>query len=240
MNKNNLASLKKTLKLNYSILGIHYLDKFPKKYNHYKDTACTALIRAFLKKETLFFDAKKYPQLCMGANYFLNLSKIKDSEAIKIYTKKEHIFQSANTCKEFIKSLPKFPKRFQNKFIVIKPFEARDTPRVIILLVNPAQAGRIIGLANYNKYKKINIIPNQPTCLSFFAPIATKSICINFIDYYDRYYQGKINGKYLWPENKMIVSLEFRRFKEILKNFSKSPQGNLKQIDIDPKKIDRI
>ncbi len=240
MDNNNIIKFKKIFKIDYPVLGIHYINDLPKNSKHYKDTACTALARAFINKETLFFDAKEYPQLCPGADYFLKLSKIKDNEAIKIYTKKEHIFQSINTCKKFIKSLPKFPKSFQNKFIVIKPFEIKDTPQVIVLLVNPAQAGRIIGLANYNKYKKIDIIPNQSTCLSLFAPIALKSIHINFIDYYDRYYQGKINNINIWPENKMIISLELEQFNDILNNIDKSPQGNLKQIDINPKKIDKM
>ncbi|MFH0780182.1 MAG: DUF169 domain-containing protein, partial [Parcubacteria group bacterium] len=133
-----------------------------------------------------------------------------------------------------------FPKYLRNKFILIKPFEAKDFPQIIMLLVNPAQAGRIIGLINYKQYKEIKMFPNQSTCLSFFAPIVYNSPHINFIDYYDRYYQGKLDQKYIWPENNMIISLNLNQFKEIMNNLDKSPQGIFKRFIIKVQKIDQF
>src|SRR3989344_1879535 len=233
---NTIKKFKKTLGINTEILGIFYYSKLPKKGKSFRDTACTALARSFLTKETLFFNAKEYPQLCLGASYFFKLAPISDRETIDVYINKERVFKSKNVCEEFIKNLPKFPKSLKNKFIIIKPLEAKDKPSVVMLLVNPAQAGRILGLINYYQYKKVEILPSQPTCLAFFAPLVSKNIHINFLDYYDRYYQGKVGGRYIWPEGKMIVSIKYSDFRVIVANLKKSPHGSFRP-NLSPQKV---
>ena len=223
---NTIKKFKKTLGIKTEILGIFYSAKLPKKSKNFQDTACTALARSFFTKETLFFNAKEYPQLCSGASYFLKLDPISGQETIDVYINKEKVFKSKNICGKFLKNLPKFPELLKNKFIIIKPVEDKDKPSVVVLLVNPAQAGRILGLINYGQYKKVEILPSQPTCLALFAPLITKNPHINFIDYYDRYYQGKVSGRYIWPEDKMIVSMRYSDFETILANLEKSPHGS--------------
>jgi len=236
----NLGQFNKSLKINHPILGIHFLHQLPKNIKRYQDTACTALARVFFSKEILAFGAKKYYQLCPGGNYFLKLSDINDEVAADVYVNDEHIFKNRGVCHKFLKSLPKFPNHLKGKFILLKPLGKNDQPDVIVMLINPAQAGRIIGLLNYEKYDEIKIHPNQPTCLSFFSPLITNLPHLNFIDYYDRYYQGKIHGKYIWPENKMLISMKFKQFKKILDNLNKSPQGGYKRTGIKTQKVDYI
>jgi hypothetical protein len=59
------------------------------------------------------------------------------------------------------------------------------------------------------------------------------------IDYYDRYYQGKIGGRYIWPEDKMIISMRYSDFATVLDNLEKSPHGSLRP-NLAPQKIKRI
>ena len=235
-----IVQFKKVLHIKDAIIGVYFSDTLPDKFYQHRDTACTALARAIFNKETLVFGAKHYVQLCPGANYFLKLSTVKQREAIEVYVKNEHVFKNKIVCRAFLKSLPQLPDRFKNKFIVIKPFSIKNRPQVVVLLVNPAQAGRIIGLLNYKQYQKIKIFPNQPTCLALFAPIITKFPHINFIDYYDRYYQGKIKNKNIWPEDKMIVSLRIEEFMDILSNLDKSPQGAFRAINVSTQIVDEI
>jgi uncharacterized protein (DUF169 family) len=239
MNKRNYQSFIKNLEINERILGIYFFKNLPKKFKHYKDTACTALARSFIRGEILLFDAQNYPQLCPGADFFLKLSNTDKKEALKIYVEIERVFKNKKICNEFLKTIPQFPSALKNRHVVIKPFKAADRPGVICLLVNPAQAGRIIGLLNYQKFEKIVLIPNQPTCLSFFAPLVTKRPHLNFMDYYDRYYQGKVNKKLIWSEEKMILSLNFKQFEQIINNLNNSPQGTYKPT-LKPKYIDPI
>ena len=237
---NKIIKFTKALKLKNPIIGINFTNKIPNNMKYFKDTACTALARAFIKKEIVVIGSKKYSQLCSGADYFLKLKNTKDEDAVNVYVDEEHVFKDQEICKEFLKSLPKFPDKLKSKSIIIKPFDVDDKPLVIVLLVNPAQAGRIIGLLNYSEYKEVKIFPNQSTCLSIFAPIITGIPHINFIDYFDRYFQGKVSGKYIWPEDKMIISLQFRHFKAIINNLNKSPQGAFKRKIINPKIVDKM
>lgn len=232
-----IQKFKKALNIQNRIVGIFYSTKIPKDFKYYRDTACTALARSFFTGQTLIFGAKKHTQLCSGAAYYLKLADISDKETEDVYINKEQVFKNKNICREFLKGLPEFPLSSKNKFIIIKPLSEEDKPAVVVLLVNPAQAGRILGLINYAQYQKIEIAPSQPTCLSFFAPIATKKPHINFLDYYDRYYQGAVDGKNIYSDNQLIISLAYSDFKKVLKNLNKSPHGNFKP-DLTPAKVD--
>lgn len=235
---NKIEKFKKCLKIN-QIVGVYFSKIPPVNAENHRDTACTALARCFLNREAVFFGPQKNIQLCPGAVYFFNFKKKNDSEAIDTYVKDEHVFKNSEICKVFLKNLPKIPGSLKNKFVLIKPINRNEKPSVIILLVNSAQAGRIIGLSNYDNYKKIEINPNQPTCISLFAPAATNKLHINFLDYYDRYYQGNIKGKNIWPDDKMIISMRYSDFEEILNNLAKSPQGSYKP-KLSPQKVDEI
>ncbi|MDO8424612.1 MAG: DUF169 domain-containing protein [bacterium] len=239
MTNRNIEKFKKVLKIKDAVLGSYFSDKLPLGSRRYRDTACTALARSFLKGCPVSFDAKRHRQLCPGANYFLKLAYISKNEVIDVYLKKESVFSRKIVCRKFLSTLPKFPRRLRNKSITIKPLEITGRPLTVLLLVNPAQAGRILGLLNYDQYKTVEIYPNQPACLSLFVPIITKRPHINFIDYYDRYYQGTIGRKNIWPEDKMILSLRLEDFKTILNNLEKTPQGSFLP-KLSPQKTDDI
>lgn len=234
-----IKQFKKVLKIKNEIVGIKFTEKLPADCKSYRDTACTALARTIIKKKAVVFNANSLPQLCQGANYFLKLTKTKNSEVYDAYVSQEQVFKNKKICALFLKNLPKFPELLKNKFIVIEPFKSQKKYQIIILLVNPAQAGRIFGLLNYDQYRTVEVCPNQPTCLSLFAPLATKKIHCNFIDYYDRYYQGKIKGKHIWPETKMIISLRFQDFRKVLNSLEKSPQGSF-QPKLSPQQVDDV
>lgn len=234
-----IKQLKNVLKIKNTIVGVKFTEKMPNSCKHFRDTACTALARAILKNKMVVFDNKNFFQLCPGADYFLKLSNLKNNKVCNVYVKKEHVFADNKICNLFLSNLPKFPNELKNKFVVIRPFKSIDKSQIIILLVNPAQANRILGLLNYDQYEAVKFYPNQPTCLSLFAPLVTKKPHCNFLDYYDRYYQGKINGGKIWPENKMIVSVTFEDFKKILNNLDKSPHGSFKP-NLSPQVVDEI
>lgn len=235
---NKIIKFAKALKLKNPIIGIEFANKTPNNAKHFKDTACTALARVKNKKIGVFFDFKKHCQLCSGADFFLGSKNISDDKVMDIYVSDEHVFENKKVCQQFLKTMPKIPDKLLGKKVIIKPFQTEDNSQVVILIVNPAQAGRILGLLNYNCFNKIEIYPNQSTCLVFFAPLVTNLPHINFIDYYDRYFQGKISGRYLWKEDEMIISLTREHFFSAINNLAKSPHGAYVRIKKDIKKID--
>lgn len=107
------------------------------------------------------------------------------------------------------------------------------------MLASPSQVGRIIGLSVFEKFSEPVIVPALSTCASIYAPFGTNKIHLNFIDYYDRYYQGKQAGKLLWDDNQMIVSMSSKVFGGIIKNISKSAHGSF-VAKIKPCKVDKI
>ena len=236
--KSKIIRFKKALKLRSPIIGVEFASKVPKEVKHFKDTACTALARVKNGGIDIHFDFKKHCQLCSGADYFLGSKKITDDDVKDVYVKDEHVFENKKICNAFLKAIPVMPGKFIGKKIIIRPFRPSSKSQVIILFVNSAQAGRILGLLNYSFFSKVEIYPCQSTCLAFFAPLVTEMPHINFIDYYDRYFQGKINGKYLWKENEMIISLDRKHFSSLIENVAKSPHGGYARVRVDAKKVD--
>jgi len=239
MSVQKIKQFKKVLGIENEIVGVQFSNEQPVGCKCYRDTACTALARAIFEKKCIVFDANISPQLCRGADYFLKLSKVKTDEVHDAYINKEKIFKNEKTCNLFLKKLPKFPVSLKNKFISIKTFHPNDRALLVILLATPAQAGRIFGLLNRRKYETVEIHPNQPACLSLFAPLVTKGPHCNFIDYYDRYYQGTIGKKRIWPEGKMLISLTRKDFQRILDNLHESAQGSFVP-DLLPQQVDDI
>jgi len=239
MSVQKIKQFKKVLGIENEIIGVKFSEMPPADCRCFRDTACTALARAIFEKKSVVFDANVSPQLCRGADYFLKLSKVKMDEVHDAYINKEKVFKDKKTCNVFLGNLPKFPDSLKNKFISIKTFHPKDNALLVVLLATPAQAGRILGLLNRKQYKTIEVHPNQPACLSLFAPLVTKSPHCNFIDYYDRYYQGTIDEKRIWPEGKMLISLRRQDFEEILNNLDKSAQGSFSP-DLLPQQVDNF
>lgn len=240
MQEKKLEKFKKSLKIKETILGVFFVDKLPSGgINYHKDTACTAMIRAFFNHESVVFNGTDKRQLCEGADFFFNFSKISSKKICNVYVKEESVFENNLICKKFLKSLPKIPTQKRFKYIIIRPLSDGHRPEVVLLLVNPEQAGRILGLLNYSDLSEVRILPNQPTCISLFAPLAHDHPHINFIDYFDRHYQGLIGGKKYFRKENLILSLKTKQFKAILRNLDKSSQGTRIPLT-KPKNVDRI
>src|SRR6266568_3549053 len=85
MKKNDIEKFVKTLEIKYPPIGVSFAEKIPKSYKPCKDTVCTALARAFLKKQATYFNETSHRQSCRGADYYFKFANISDSEAIENY-----------------------------------------------------------------------------------------------------------------------------------------------------------
>lgn len=221
------------------IISIRFYDKKSSLFKKYNDTICTALARCFIEKKSTFID-RQVGQLCAGGNYFFNIKKNPDQEVCKIYVEEEKVFKNEKVCSLFLKNKPPYPKSAQKRYILLTPIkEEKFQSDVVLMLASPAQVGRIIGLSVFEKFYEPEIVPALSTCASIYAPLGSNKIHLNFIDYYDRYYQGKQAGKLLWSDNQMIVSMSSKVFDEIIKNIPKSAHGSFKA-GVRPHKVDKI
>ncbi len=229
--------IRKTLGID-SIVSIRFSNGKANCYKQYKDTVCTALARALKSKKCVFID-RKFGQLCPGGNHFLNITKYSKKEICNIYVKDEKIFNDNMVCLSFLEKIPNCLEQ-EKRYILFSPLEKEiKKPDIIILLLNPAQAGRILGLSVFKKMNCPSIIPAAPTCLSIYVPLVSNQIHLNFIDYYDRYYQGKQNSKLIWDDEEMLISLPFLTFTDIIKSIPVSAHG-LYKTNLKPQIVSKI
>lgn len=228
--------IKKYLKIK-KIISIRFSNTKTANFIKYKDTACTALARS-LKNNILTYIDRGNGQLCPGGNYFLNITHPPTKEACDVYVRDEKVFKNNSACSTFIKNLPKYPTVAKKRYILFTPLvKEKKKPDVITLLANPAQAGRILGLSVYKKMSYPSVIPALSTCAGIYASIEPNKIHLNFIDYYDRYYQGKQGEQLLWKDSNLIISMPFNVFREIIRCIPLSAHGNCKP-KIKPQKVD--
>lgn len=236
--KKQSETLKKCLKIE-KIISIRFSSRKTFAFNKFRDTACTALARS-LRSDILTYIDRKSGQLCPGGNYFLNITHPSTKEICAVYVEDEKVFANDLICSNFIKKLPKYQAVAKKRYILFTPLvKENNKPDVVLFLANPAQTGRILGLSVYKKMSYPSVMPALPTCASLYAPIEGNKIHINFIDYFDRYHQGKQNGRSLWKDSNLIISMPFGIFEEIIKYIPMSAHGNYKP-KIKPQKIDPI
>lgn len=236
--KKQSETIKKYLKIE-KIISIRFSDTKAANFDKFNDTVCTAMARSF-ENSTLVFIDRKNGQLCPGGDYFLDITHPPIKEICDVYVKDEGVFRNNSVCSVFLKNLPRYPTAAKKRYILFTPLvKENKRPDTIMLLANPAQAGRILGLSVYKKMSYPSIIPASPTCASIYAPVESNKIHLNFIDYYDRYYQGKQKGRSLWKDSDLIISMPFSIFKEIIKSIPLSAHGSFKP-KIKPQKFDPI
>ncbi len=221
------------------IISVRFSNTKTDAYKKYNDTACTILARCFKNKILTYID-RRVGQSCPGGNYFLGIIPAKKNALRGTYVMDEKVFKTNAGCDAFINKLPKFPRAAQKNFVLFSPlFKETKKPDIIILLVNAAQVGRLLGLGAYRQFSYPQILPAISTCASIYAPLDTNSIHLNFIDYFDRYYQGKQAGGLLWSDTDIIVSMPYRLFCKLIHDAPLSAHGSYKP-NIKPQKIDPI
>lgn len=245
--------LQQTWKLSYEPISVRFADAIPANIslkpdnNFYSDTACTALCRCLKQEKVLAIapenNCQNMPaQTCAGGNFFLKLGRISKEEAVQNYVEDEKVFRDEQVCEKFLQKIPVFPASLEKKFIILSPLsQEADTPQVVIFLANAAQASKILGLSVCHNYQAPEIIPAVSTCVSLYLPLVNNRVHVNFIDYYDRYYQGRQKDEQLiWRDDELIISMTFKFLQTMLKNLEYSPHGNFQRVQLDAQPFDFI
>lgn len=252
----NLKQLSETVKaalqLDYQPVSVRFSDALPRDISKksigdfYRDTACTALCRCLKLGKRLVVAAEGNrqgipPQPCSGANFFFGWKKISPAETYQEYVEIEQVFASEKICINFLQQVPAYPHSIKKRLIILSPLSQESAiPQVVVFAVNAARASRILGASVYHRYQEARVIPAIPTCLSLYLPLTDQKVYVNFIDYYDRYHQGKQSKERLiWKEDEMIVSMTFPPFREMVSNIDLTPHGRFNP-DLKPQIFDPI
>jgi uncharacterized protein (DUF169 family) len=186
---------------------------------------CTAIAKAAKSDKIIIIDTQKHK--CTGGNYFVGRQNAGPKEIADAYINKECVFSSRNHLKAFLAKTGRNP--IKARYVIFEPrMNPAKIPKkteIILMVVTPDIAGRIIGLAAYNGHLSPDIIPAASTCTALFRPlIKPESIHVNFIDYFDREYQCK--G--LYSKTKLIISTTPELYAELVKIYPKSCHGGKK------------
>lgn len=184
------------------------------------DLFCTALARCAKRNKKIIIDCRRHP--CAGGNYFVSRKPISQRELENVYMRKESVFRSKVDLRIFLKRSGQNPK--PSRYIIFDPVFSQKA-EVILFFVSPAAASRLLGLSAYLGKFSVDIVPAVSTCASLFRPrLHRDALHLNFIDYFDRFYQCK--G--FFRNTELLVSMHMRLYRKLQKAYARSSHGKKK------------
>lgn len=214
-------------------LGIRFASKLtPAEKNAYKNNPhelyCSAMAKAAKTGKAIIIDTRLHQ--CAGGNYFIGNHHYPQKQLIKVYTQQEKIFRNGQQTISFLKKVGKNPVK--TNYLIIEPVNPETKTilysryHTILIITNPAYAGRIIGLSVYKKNTNSpETIAAASTCSALFRPLLNrKALHINFIDYFDRNYQCPK----AYSQHQLILSMTPSLFQQTILAYPLSSHGKQK------------
>ncbi len=198
-------------------VSVRFLNRISKGEKLSQDLYCTAISRCAKKGKKVIIEVEKHR--CSGGNYFVGNSDVDAEEIGDVYIDKEKVFGNKRDLGKFLRLAGRNPVK--SKYVVFEP-GISEKADVVVLLLNPDDAGRILGMNAYLGNFEVDIVPAISTCASLYRPlIKKKAIHVNFIDYFDRKYQCK--G--FFEKSELIVSMTLGIYKKMSKIFVQTSHG---------------
>lgn len=207
-------------KLMHSIktVSVRFLNRINRGEKLSQDLYCTAISRCAKKGKKVIIEVDKHR--CSGGNYFVGNSDVDAEEIEDVYMNKEKVFRNKRDLGRFLKLAGRNPVK--SKYIVFEP-KINEKTDVVVLLLNPDDAGRILGINAYAGGFEVDIVPAISTCASIYRPLIKKNaIHVNFIDYFDRKYQCR--G--FFEKSELIASMPLKIYKKMYKIFEQTSHGS--------------
>jgi len=216
-------ALKKLLGLKYSPVAVSCLEANPEDSQRNKVRICCAILDA-AKGKTI--EISKANNLCLGASIHLGFHKLKSDKIRaalnKFVVEGEKLFCSQQVLDNLELQLPVPPDNSKKCFILSPLEKVSADPQLLIFVVNPEAACRLLTLSIFDDGFMPEIKIGGPTCrLSIIYPLVSGKINISFYDYTSRKL-SKI-GK-----DKLLVSIPFARLPRIMENIDKCCAGKAK------------
>jgi uncharacterized protein (DUF169 family) len=156
---------------------------------------------------------------CSGGRHFTGLEILPVETIATAVAKKEHrVYESVDAAVTSINKQPQPVKR--GDFFILGPLEKFDKePDLVFLLVNPAQADRILGLVSFRGAEPFAYYPASSICSTITNVMAKGRPEINLISAFER--RG---GK--WTPDELMVGLPLKDFEAAVENIPKSGYGS--------------
>lgn len=152
-----------------------------------EEEASNAIARVAKERCALSIDCRR--RRLSAGSYFACGNALPLCDIVDMYVNTERIFPDEKTVVRFLKKVGRNP--LTRRYIHILP-HFHSKADVILLVVSPAQASRLLGLQAHDGIFSADIIPAAPTCATLYRPLLIPDrIHVNFIDYFDREQQAR-------------------------------------------------
>ncbi|MEW6569129.1 MAG: DUF169 domain-containing protein [Chloroflexota bacterium] len=191
--------LRRTFRLENSPVAIKYADEPTPGGSERKIYFCTALK---LASQGAIMNLSKRSCSCPGGRLWLGLDE-RPRGLAQLLSHREGFFCSPEVAGEWLESVPSPPKG-RARYVLLSPLgEANFEPDVVVFLVSPWQASRLLGLAQFRSGVPLKISAFGAVCqCSVCNPIVTGKVEACFIDPAAR----KIGG---YEPDELIISFPY-------------------------------
>lgn len=212
----------------YNLVNVRFVDQLVKNEKVTGDLYCAALARSVKKGKKVVIDCRQHK--CAGGNYFVGGAKVSRSEIEDVYVNKEFVLKDAKAVGSFLKAVGRNP--VNSRYVVFDPVKDVvdiDDSSVVLGIANAENVGRILGLIAFEGEFSVDVVPGISTCAALYRPLVkSKTVHLNFVDYFDRNYQCK--GFY--EDSEIVVSMDGKIFKHLNSVYLRSAHGKLKPKDM--------
>lgn len=191
--------------------------------SHDKTRICRAILDAGSGK-TIQLD--KTNNICFGGSWHLGFSQVKDSKAAEMLKKfvveAEKVVCSLSALDNLLQHMDAPPDNSQNHFLLAPMEKSEFQPDLIIFIVNPDAACKLLTLAIFPDGEMPNIKIGGPTCrLGIIYPLVKNEMNISFYDHTAR----KLCNV---EKDKLLVSIPYNRIPKIAESIDKCSAGRAK------------
>ncbi|MCM8823794.1 MAG: DUF169 domain-containing protein [Candidatus Omnitrophica bacterium] len=217
-------NLKETLNLELSPIALGcFTDKSNIIEKDNKVRICRAIIDAAKGKS---IQISKENNVCFGASWHLGLRKINnpniENMIKKFVVEGEKLFSSYKALDNLLSQMEELEDR-SNSYFILSPMEkAGFLPQLVLFVCNPEEACRLLTLLTFTDGNMPKIKIGGSTCRMVISyPLATGEANISFYDYTSR----KMCNV---DRDKLIVSMPYDKFKEIVNSIENCSAGKAK------------
>jgi uncharacterized protein (DUF169 family) len=164
---------------------------------------CEAL--GVVKKENVIINLAMENCTCRGGRHFAGLQIVPVETISPILAEEGHrIYESKEVAETSVRKQPQ--PAYRGKFLILGPLHKFDEdPDLVLFIVNPVQADRILGLASFKGTEPFAHFPATSICSTITNTLAKGKPDINFISTFERK-RGQ------WSPNELIIALPLKDF----------------------------
>ncbi len=191
------------LKLKNTFIGVKFSETPDANGTAPNISICEAF--SVVRKENVIINLAKENCTCGGGRHFAGLQIAPIGTISSILAEEGHrIYESKEVAETSVKKQPQ--PAYRGKYLILGPLHKfEEDPDLVLFVVNPAQADRILGLASFKGAEPFAYFPATSICSTITNALAKGKPDINLISIFER-------KKGQWSPNELIVALPLKYF----------------------------